>query len=555
MDLALIPLHELPSLETRGSVELWRSFPGNTAAPEQLNIGASRRFTGRSGDIPTGRHLKRVKFTVASSWVILAVLVGVSLLFVSLCGSARKIHRGAEQRRLAGNSGSKDSSSPTNPHFSEDDWIPLNADELANLCAQVGDWAPGFVPHSYLSPSVGMPEVPSTSKEPSEFSGVLRNEQQPHEAISKQHKGKRTRQGGYDILGESPNKVGRLSHHLSSETGALTEGRTLQGLTGGAQQTSGIRLTNSNVGLLSNVHTLIVHQEGLGTPLVDLRAVQQTRIVDQEGEHSSPTTRPDSSSAPKGTLYCFGDCKQASVSQSVLVPLLRSDPFGKQGHSSQTSGKSLASKALTKLLLPVVHKHPFVRQPVFMPNVKIEDIEVKVPQAWIADEPIAHVLRTIRRLCLKPALNHEDANELIHASITLAQRALSSMTTPVDLRASIAVAALGRRFLVFNAVYPAFKLMKGKKYALKKLWADLVDKVPTVYDRAPRGMTNAKHKFHHQLAEQLSDALEVYKSGSQPSEKKILDLKRKLFCHEFSPTCFLRESWNQWREDDEQHKD
>ncbi|CDJ34786.1 LOW QUALITY PROTEIN: uncharacterized protein EMH_0022190 [Eimeria mitis] len=575
MELGSSLLLDVPFTQPERSEEPAPFSLGRMSRTEEANVTASQPYIEHASVIPSKTHLNRAKPSSTLLWPAIAVFVGVTLLLFSLCGSARSIHSGTAVRRLA-TRGSGEESSGRNPFFGEEEWIPLDADELAVLCLELGGWAPTTAPQSVSSPSIRMPPVVSTSRghagtymlqglqTPSDLSGASTSEQ-GHRAAG-QYRGQRISHGGSDGWGPSPSKVRRRSCDSSEQTGAVTGAVTgssaEQRLAQAVQQTTGTPSADGKLLESGAVPTPFAHEKNLTASTGDIQGVRQTQFSVRSGLQQSRTIPPETSTAPPTgsatrTVAALADSEEASASESVWVPGGQSGSFATAGPAPNGSGEASAGLAALRSFLgqsdprsPSTKKHPFVRVPTLSPHVRVSEIEERHPQPWSPDEPIYHILRDVRNLFLKPALSLREANQLVSGAIRLARRALSSMTSPVDFRASVAAEALGRRFLVFNAFHTVLKLTGGSKPYLSGLWRDLVAKVPTLYTRAPRGMFNDKHRFHHELSYQLSAALELYKSGSSPSEEEMLDIKRKLFCMEFSPHCFRRGCWDLWRHDD-----
>ncbi|CDJ34784.1 LOW QUALITY PROTEIN: uncharacterized protein EMH_0022170 [Eimeria mitis] len=379
--------------------------------------------------------------------------------------------------------------------------------------------------------------------------------------VGSMHKGKRIPQKYSDGWEPTAKKIGKPAYFGSVETAAEDQSSAVQRLRETAQQpaatSTGFRLVE-----FSAVPTNFSHQQGLAPSLVDLQGAQHVQLAAPAVVQPSPTIARQASSSLSAasttpTFETFRYPKEASVHQSVGVAAGQSGSLAPQGHSPHRSTEvSTRLVKLRTLLVPGASnssssKHPFVRAPMLMPDVRIEDVEDRIPESLISKDSSVFLLKAVRSLCLKPALDLREANELVRAAISLARRALASMTTPVDkVKPSVAAEALGRRFLVFDAFHRVLKLTGDIKDDLRGLWQALVTKVPTTYARPLRGIYNEDHVFYHTLSRQLSAALELYKNGSSPSEDEILDLKRKLFCTDFSPRGFLRQSWDVWRLDD-----
>ncbi|CDJ34785.1 uncharacterized protein EMH_0022180 [Eimeria mitis] len=560
MELGLSLSPEQPS----DSEEPWRLLQGHT----NTNTRKPTKET-----VLSNRYSKRVKVNLVTLWSTVAFLAGVSLLFFSFCCSVRRIHSGGTVRKLADHDAGEESSVGGNPHFLEDEWIPLEADELAALCAQLGEWEPSPAPHSDSTPSTSTPEVASTSSRhgeeyilqsmltPSNVSGVSSSEQQQHSVGFKHYRGKRISKEDVDALGQVPNKFGRRAYDGALDTGAEVRSSPVQQLGKTAQQTAA---TFTDFRLLGHQEAPIafIHQREPASSVTGRDGAQQVQLATPPVLRPSPTSPSERSLVPFAgnaipNVEFISDSIRAPASQSVLVPGGQSGSLALAESPPQRPNETSTRLARIRILVrpespsTSSDKHPFVRMPTLLPHVRIADIDDSIQDGRITDVPISTTLRHVRNLFQGRAIGLAEANEVVRAAIKLARRALSYMTTSLDkLSASGAVDALGRRFLVFDAFHKVLKLTGNSKPRLRRLWLALVTRVPTMYDPLPRGMSNERHKFLHDLARQLCAALALYKTGSSPSDAEILDIKRKLFCMELSPKGFLQQSWDIWRLDD-----
>ncbi|CDJ31440.1 uncharacterized protein EMH_0066820 [Eimeria mitis] len=450
-----------------------------------------------------------------------------------------------------------------------------------------------------------MPEVASTSRghrgehslqtirTPGDLFGASSSEQQ-HQAVGSTQRRRRIfPQGDSDGWEPSPKKSGWLAHGSSVVAGAEGPRSAVHQLPEAVQQTPGSLYAHSPYLWHPSVPATFAPQPGLATPALVLQGAQQAQhigqLMGQRVTLQPPTIPPVASSAlPTGSsivsVLSIEDSTQASASQRVSVPATQSGSLalayaaqsGSLASTSASQSDSLASagplsqrdneastrrSALMEVVAPgpsaeSKSRHPFVRMPTLMPWVRVADVQEEIPDSWTATEAMVYLLRTVRNLCLKPALDLRDTNELVGAAINLARRALISMTTPlVDVKASTAADTLGRRFLVFKAFHTVLKLVGDEKPRLRELWHTLVASIPTAYSNRFTGAYSNKHMFQVELSYQLSAALELYKSGSSPSDDEIIALHRKLFCMKFSPRAFLRDAWDPWRQDDTEYRD
>ncbi|CDJ43114.1 hypothetical protein, conserved [Eimeria tenella] len=199
-------------------------------------------------------------------------------------------------------------------------------------------------------------------------------------------------------------------------------------------------------------------------------------------------------------------------------------------------------------------KHPFIRLPTLGPKVKPGQLVSHMKFCLFRDQPIVNRLKVVRSILSLPVLHAADANLLIFTTAELAVRALTTMrSSAAMLRPSMAVRALGRRFLVFNTVHSVLAIV-GSHSQLESLWDKIIRYVPTTYTRDPPEIMRGKNEFLYFLAKQLEEALSLYKRGSEPSEEQIIEIKRKLFCSDYSPGCFRSSPWDPWRADDAQYR-
>ncbi|CDJ46736.1 hypothetical protein, conserved [Eimeria brunetti] len=573
MDLALGSLPELPLMQPPGNVLPLRLLAGREPAAKPPSINVPKPGIEETGDVRLLQHSKRARSSLTSMWPAIAFLVGVSLLVFSLCGSVRRVNRGPTARKLAGSDGKEESSPRSNPFFGEEEWIPLDAEELASLCAEVGLWEPSAAADSGSTLPIIMPEEASTSNDctsestvqamqtPSDLFEAPLDERSAQAVGFKQQKRKRKSQSDYDELRGSHTKFGKLACGSSVGGGTITQSSAAQQLAGAVQQTAGTLSPGSKVSGHSDLPTELVLQQSLSDPVVDVQGAKGTELTVRPALTRSPVIHEENSPAPSTgsalpTLESVRGSKEASVSQSAWAPAATSGSLAATESFPQGSDEAAEqSAALRESLGPQTptaprKKHPFVRVPASVPRISAESVRNIARGHQVSGTPLAVLLKTVRHLSLKHSLNTLEMREFLRAAMSLAQRALSSMTTPVVcVKASIAVQALGRRFLVFNAFHTALELVGTSGRHLMHLWKDLVNKIPTEYDRPGLRMHNRKHVFHHELARQLSAALELYKKGHSPSEAEVIDIKRKLFCTELSPSVFLGEAWDAFRQD------
>ncbi|CDI81769.1 hypothetical protein, conserved [Eimeria praecox] len=334
MDLGLSSLLELPSVQPLGSVEPGRFSMRSTSAPEQRSISLSMQDLEKSGHIRPVRHLNRAKVSLPPMWLTIAILLGASLLFVSLCGGIRRLQSGATLRQLADGDGEGEPSFSGNPFFTEQDWIPLDADELEALCGQVGQWAPSSARHSASSSSLRTVDAAAGSKgytagydmgnmqSPGSVSSGPSNGQQAQAFSSTQPKGKRPSEQYGNEWGDNPVKVGRFAYDSSPGADGPAESSGVQRLEGTVQHTTDTASVYPTDLGLSQLSPPFVHQ-GPAYEAADrhtTREVMRDSMLELVYSSDAPT---EASSVPSAnadpTLQSFRGPIEAFLPQGVWV--------------------------------------------------------------------------------------------------------------------------------------------------------------------------------------------------------------------------------------------
>ncbi|CDJ46737.1 hypothetical protein, conserved [Eimeria brunetti] len=553
-------------------------------------------------------HRKRARHNSTRFWLVVAYVVGVSVLF-SLCGRARKVNEGATVRRLATDGEGHTPDSAQNPLYDEDEWIKLDADSLASLCVQMGEWMPPTPVQDIASASQAVPQVASSSDmqlQPNSVSlaqpwGAVRTmpayPQAAQEDVFEVGGDKRTLQIFTDEAVAGPSWKTDTAAGDSSVGRAVAFQRSfVQTLPQTVQDTAGTSPAHLIPEGIMLLPTLFAHQPGFTTqgvwgqssvqqhpvpqPVHDLQHQQNMLGAPQGASFGSPElppqsvvdaptpragSRPIASSAeaagPKVDhplahqqgLASQGDLVERQQQTKLLLRQMILAKLGSQETSTDSyteTGRATAGAWPSQTGCDL--NHPFVRVPRLDPNVRPDYVKLGPVNSCAKYEPMVIPLKVIRRLSLQTSIDLSEASEMLDAAQRLASRALFTMAPPVDdMKPSRAAESLGRRFLVFNAIHGVLQAV-GEIPVLKELWNAMVVTVPTTYSFIPRSPVVGTYGFHYKLAKQLSSALELYKLGGAPTPMDIIELKRKLFCMKSSPRCFLETSWSLWRKDDEE---
>ncbi|CDJ66834.1 hypothetical protein ENH_00025890, partial [Eimeria necatrix] len=116
---------------------------GRAHAEKQLCVDEPIHSSKDARGVSARPHKKETKAFRVSVWLILAYLVGFSVL-LSHCQNTQwnTVNEGASIRLLADHSSHGRSGRPQNPFYVEGDLTFLGPEELAWLCSEVGSWAP-----------------------------------------------------------------------------------------------------------------------------------------------------------------------------------------------------------------------------------------------------------------------------------------------------------------------------------------------------------------------------------------------------------------------------
>lgn len=153
-------------------------------------------------------------------------------------------------------------------------------------------------------------------------------------------------------------------------------------------------------------------------------------------------------------------------------------------------------------------------------------------------------MREVRRLVRKRERTPQDIGKLIVFAETLAGFAMKHQTCPVShKRPYYATRQLAVRFLTISLLYEALQIIGENR----EWWPTLLRVIPTEY-AAPAKSRLGIIRGSHALAQELSAALTLYKTGSRPSDEQIRNITYELFFSPYGPQCFKEREWDFWRE-------
>ncbi|KAL8444065.1 hypothetical protein Emag_005718 [Eimeria magna] len=197
-------------------------------------------------------------------------------------------------------------------------------------------------------------------------------------------------------------------------------------------------------------------------------------------------------------------------------------------------------------------RHPFVRLPRLKPGVKTRQFMTSAMRsANLAPRRHCDTLLRLRRLFRLSRLSEREAGSLVSCAEELAAHAYHSLQDkPQDTSPFFASIRLGRKFLIVYYLLRASQVL-GQKWPSESWWGELMERIPHqyffVWARDPRASA-----FSVSLANDLSHAISLMKSGVFPPPSVIIQLKRRLFCMSESPGKLKEKVWDPWRQDDEE---
>lgn len=196
--------------------------------------------------------------------------------------------------------------------------------------------------------------------------------------------------------------------------------------------------------------------------------------------------------------------------------------------------------------------HPFGRVPALEPNVRLREMRTGgfFSRLW-TNVSVWNYFLVIRSLFAKATLNQEDADTLMGTLENLIDDVwIQFLNKARPTQPALAAAALGQAFLAFDYIVSAIQLF-GDAMQLPLWWEKFISVFPTDYSIE---CSTANHRkrvlFNTYISKRLLDVLNIYKTGTRPGIKEVVELKRLLFCFPNSPKPFRASQCNPWREDD-----
>ncbi|CDJ37774.1 hypothetical protein, conserved [Eimeria tenella] len=409
--------------------------------------------------------------------------------------------------------------------------VELDADELAELCLEMGEWKPiePLFGGGRASPAIVEMVFESLTVAPadeSSTSGV-----NPYEGFQSTHRLPIV--NGHAHGSEEPLST---DEDMDSDSASLDfcSYRCPVGILSVPPESSG-----------SSHASLETQSEGNLALLTQLRKGQGSQPQRRHSAHCCPT------STEHGTDT--GGAAHKPLRQSCSDPTTAKPRSYLQAIEEEASSSS-SSESRPHRGIPVGRTsrdaHPFVRLPLLEPGADKDLPDLRALNLRGRSPLLAHSLKIVRSFLMKPILNKIEVIELLKCEATMLRQAAQLIALSVDnLNPSSAVEVLGRRFLVLQALHSVAKLL-GDHVANNVWYKSVFALLPSSYSKRFRRSFGRWSERYIILSRDLIEAMEMYRVGDEPSAERIIDLKRRLLCLPDSPSGFRRVAWSIWRTDD-----
>ncbi|CDJ60993.1 hypothetical protein, conserved [Eimeria maxima] len=252
-----------------------------------------------------------------------------------------------------------------------------------------------------------------------------------------------------------------------------------------------------------------------------------------------------------GNLHGGDSHAVANSSGESLSAAGRSSPQRAQGattgaavagtlSSTRISGEASTTEDL--------RRHPFARLPAPLPgpmrplHVVDGDPNIIYGTRWAAP-----LLQRAQNVLWAERISAEGLHQLKLVAQKLAMHLLYFQKERlVGLNPSAVLPRLGVRFLAFDVIVCTLQLL-GQS-ATVPWFRRLANAVPNDWGVIRDAKVNSPQaNFNMVLVEDLVRAVELLKQGTRPSPEQLVEIKRRLFCSEYSPKSFLSSTYTQWR--------
>ena len=273
--------------------------------------------------------------------------------------------------------------------------------------------------------------------------------------------------------------------------------------------------------------------------------------VQHEDQQQKPSVAAASGSESPTSTSDRGGTEEASTSEvppgtsgslsppEAAASVLEHPAIPSSSHASSSTGGSPSSM-----------DHPFCHLPRVLPGeIHRRFNPQRALMPMIAPRYLAPLCLQVHDIFLRETVTPTGVEWVIKLTEEVVSHGIYKQRRPLDrLIPSVAVSMLGRRFLLFELVLSVFQLMGETPSG--PWWETLKNSVPHIYKSDDRLSSDQPSLFNLKLIQDLSNALEIMKSGRRPPNDQIIYLKRQLFCLPSSPRQFQAPIWNAWREDD-----
>ncbi|CDJ58824.1 hypothetical protein EMWEY_00018120 [Eimeria maxima] len=269
-----------------------------------------------------------------------------------------------------------------------------------------------------------------------------------------------------------------------------------------------------------------------------------------------PSGKEAVTSTSQGVYEHSAQQQKLRTARLVAENAQRREYLAHDGGASQPSNsiRDVLAKPISDAALNaegMVLLHPFVRLPHVLPEgiTQVFDGARALSSKVSVGSPMKD-FTSMRELFAKSALTVADVEQLMHDCKCLIAYACKKLAGSLHKRNAFYVARkLATMFMVFDYVVSTIELL-GDKMDTHSWWPQFVNRFQTNYLFERKINTQHVTEGIAALAQRLSAALAIYKTGVRPPGEIIIDLKRTIFTNLRSSCIFGHRSWIQWENDD-----
>ncbi|CDJ52212.1 hypothetical protein, conserved [Eimeria brunetti] len=270
---------------------------------------------------------------------------------------------------------------------------------------------------------------------------------------------------------------------------------------------------------------------------------------------------PGSAAAERPSAFPFSDApKIATESIGLKSPMLsnllahaRAETRAGAGSEATPPAPSTVTAALPAMVvsaLSFVIEHPFARLPRRTADCSTSPMVVDVRYAMTRPRGVRRVVPLLQQayeLLSQETLSPADMRVLVRITTALITYAMHYEQRDQSKRKTFrAIERLGIRFLLLDTLVSAFIVLGQKPEP--EYWKLITDGISHSPPHSKFGDSFfERSNFLLSLCEELSNAIQMLKTGKRPNPGELVRIKRMLFCSTLSPAYFKGDDFAVWR--------